>query len=144
MQAIIDREHGGFALGAADWAFYTEKVRADRYAFDAAQLRPYFELNHVLIDGVFFAATRFYGITFKERHDLPLYRPDVRAFEVFDRDGSDAMRWFLMASPILRGGNLIVTEQGIREAVRQVLLPHSQRRPNPFFEEGLVWLNPVR
>ena len=106
MQAIIDREHGGFALGAADWAFYTEKVRADRYAFDAAQLRPYFELNHVLIDGVFYAAHQLYGLSFKERHDLPVYQPDVRVFEVFDADGS-SLALFLVdyyARPSKRGG----------------------------------------
>ena len=88
MQAIIDREKGGFTLGAADWAFYTEKVRAAKYAFDESQLRPYFELNHVLIDGVFFAAHQLYGLSFKERHDLPVYHPDVRVFEVSDADGS--------------------------------------------------------
>jgi peptidyl-dipeptidase Dcp len=88
MQAIIDREHGGFQLASWDWAFYSEKVRADRYAFDESKLKPYFELNHVLEDGVFYAAHRLYGITFKERHDLPVYQPDVRVFEVFDADGS--------------------------------------------------------
>lgn len=106
MQAIIDQENGGFALGAADWALYTEKVRAARYAFDGAQLRPYFELNHVLLDGVFYAATQLYGITFKERHDLPVYQPDVRVFEVSDRDGSP-LALFLVdyyARPSKRGG----------------------------------------
>ncbi|MEI6052417.1 MAG: M3 family metallopeptidase [Opitutaceae bacterium] len=88
MQAIVDAEKGGFTLGAADWDLYTEKVRAARYAFDESQLRPYYELNHVLIDGVFFAATKLYGITFKERHDLPVYEPTVRTFDVFNADGS--------------------------------------------------------
>ena len=88
MQAIIDREKGGFQLAACDWDFYSEKVRRERYDFDESQLRPYFELNHVLQDGVFYAATRLYGITFKERHDIPVYQPDVRVFEVFDADGS--------------------------------------------------------
>ena len=88
MQAIVDAEKGGFTLSAADWDRYTEKVRAARYAFDESQLRPYYELNRVLIDGVFFAATKLYGITFKERHDLPVYEATVRTFDVFNADGS--------------------------------------------------------
>ena len=88
IQAVIDAEKGGFQLAAHDWAFYSDKVRAQRYAFDAAQLRPYFELNRVLVDGVFFAATKEFGITFKERKDLPTYNEDVRTFDVFDADGS--------------------------------------------------------
>ena len=88
IQAIIDQEKGGFQLASWDWDLYSEKVRKEKYAFDAAQLKPYFELEHVLKDGVFFTATKLYGITFKERHDLPVYQPDVRVFEVFDKDGS--------------------------------------------------------
>ena len=106
MQGIIDQEKGGFQLGAADWAYYSEKVRLARYAFDESQLKPYFELNHVLQDGVFYAAHRLYGITFVERHDLPVYHPDVRVFEVFDADGSP-LALFLMdyyARPSKRGG----------------------------------------
>ncbi len=87
MQAIIDAEHGGFQLAACDWQLYAEKVRKARYAFDESQLKPYFELNHVLFDGVFFAAGKLYGLTFKERHDLPVYEPTVRTFDVFDADG---------------------------------------------------------
>ena len=88
LQAMIDAEHGGFKLDAADWAFYSEKVRKAQYAFDESQLKPYYELNHVLFDGVFYAAEKLYGITFKERHDLPVYQPDVRVFDVFDKDGT--------------------------------------------------------
>jgi peptidyl-dipeptidase Dcp len=87
MQTIIDREHGGFKVASWDWDFYAEKVRKARYDFDESQLKPYFELNHVLQDGVFFAAHRLYGLTFKERHDLPVYQADVRVFEVYDSDG---------------------------------------------------------
>jgi peptidyl-dipeptidase Dcp len=106
MQAIIDREKGGFTLDAADWAFYAEKVRAEQYAFDASQLRPYFELNHVLVDGVFYAAHQLYGLSFKERHDLPVYHPDVRVFEVFDADGSPLALILIdyYARPSKRGG----------------------------------------
>ena len=87
LQALVDAEKGGFQIAAHDWTFYSEKVRAARYAFDESQLKPYFELNHVLIDGVFFAAGKLYGLTFKERHDLPVYEPSVRVFDVFDHDG---------------------------------------------------------
>ena len=87
IQKVIDAEKGGFQAAAHDWAFYSDKVRAAKYAFDASQLRPYFELNRVLVDGVFFAATKEFGITFKERKDLPSYVEDVRMFDVFDVDG---------------------------------------------------------
>ena len=87
MQAIIDAENGGFQLEAADWAFYAEKVRKQKYDFDESQLRPYFELDRVLVDGVFFAANQLYGLTFKERKDLPVYQADVRVWEVFEADG---------------------------------------------------------
>ena len=87
LQAVVDAEKGAFKIGAADWAYYTDKVRAQRFAFDENQLKPYFELDNVLINGVFFAATKLYGITFKERKDLPVYNPDVRVFDVFDADG---------------------------------------------------------
>lgn len=88
MQTIIDEEKEGFQLSAADWTFYAEKVRKKRYDFAESQLRPYFELNHVLLDGVFFAAHKLYGITLRERYDLPVYEPTVRVFDVFDKDGS--------------------------------------------------------
>jgi peptidyl-dipeptidase Dcp len=87
IQGAIDAEKGGFQAAAHDWAFYSDKVRQQRYAFDASQLRPYFELNRVLQDGVFFAANKEFGITFKERTDLPTYDADVRTFDVFDADG---------------------------------------------------------
>ena len=87
IQKVIDAEKGGFQLAAHDWAFYSDKVRQQRYAFDAGQLRPYFELNRVLQDGVFFAANKEFGLTFKERTDLPTYVEDVRTFDVFDADG---------------------------------------------------------
>jgi peptidyl-dipeptidase Dcp len=106
MQKLIDAEKGGFQLASWDWAYYSEKVRQARYAFDEAEIKPYFELNHVLLDGVFYAATQLYGITFKERHDLPVYQPDVRVFDVFDKDGNP-LAIFLAdyyARPSKRGG----------------------------------------
>jgi peptidyl-dipeptidase Dcp len=118
MQAIIDAAHGGFQLDAADWAFYAEKVRQSRYAFDESQLKPYFELNHVILDGVFYAANRLYGITFKERHDLPVYEPTVRVFDVFDRDGSQLAIFIgdYYARPSKHGGawmNAYVSQSGL-------------------------------
>ncbi|HEX3481370.1 MAG TPA: M3 family metallopeptidase [Kofleriaceae bacterium] len=77
-----------FTLAPWDWAFYAQEVRKARFSFDEAQVKPYFEINRVLQDGVFFAAHELYGLTFTERHDLPVYQPDVRVFEVHDADGS--------------------------------------------------------
>src|SRR5436190_8164326 len=87
MQKIVDQEKGGLQIASWDWDFYSEKVRKARYQFDESDVRPYYELNHVLTDGVFFGAGKLYGLTFKERHDLPVYQPDVRVFEVYDADG---------------------------------------------------------
>ncbi len=87
IQAVIDAQKGGFQAQAYDWNFYSEQVRKARYDIDDAQVKPYFELDNVLQNGVFYAATQLYGITFKERHDIPVYQPDVRVFEVFDADG---------------------------------------------------------
>src|SRR4029077_1778860 len=105
-QEIADQENGGFQIGAADWDFYSEKVRKAKYDFDESQLRPYYELNHVILDGVFYAANKEYGLTFKERHDLPVYQPDVRVFDVFDRDGRQLAIFIgdYYARPSKRGG----------------------------------------
>ena len=106
MQAIIDAQHGGFKLASYDWNFYSEQVRAQKYALDDAQTRPYFEVDRVLHDGVFFAANKLYGVTFKERHDIPLYHPDVRTYEVFDADGSPIALFYAdyYARPNKQGG----------------------------------------
>ena len=87
IQALIDAQHGGFALEPWDWDFYAEQVRKAKYDLDEDQIKPYFELDNVLQNGVFYAANQLYGITFKERHDIPVYHPDVRVFDVFDADG---------------------------------------------------------
>ncbi|MES2076765.1 MAG: M3 family metallopeptidase [Pseudomonadota bacterium] len=87
IQQLIDAEKGGFAVAAQDWSYYSDKVRAQRFAFDQNQLKPYFELNNVLNNGLFFAANKVYGLSFKERKDLPVYNPDVRVFDVIDADG---------------------------------------------------------
>lgn len=86
-QAVIDAQKGGFQLQPWDWTFYAEQVRKARYDLDDAQVKPYFELNNVLQNGVFYAANQLYGLTFKERHDIPVYQADVRVFEVSDANG---------------------------------------------------------
>lgn len=88
IQALIDQQHGDFQLQAWDWEFYANQVRKAKYDVDESEVRPYFELNTVLNDGVFYAATLLYGLTFKERNDLPVFAPDVRVFDVMDKDGS--------------------------------------------------------
>jgi peptidyl-dipeptidase Dcp len=93
MQKLIDAEAAAngtapFALQPWDWACYAEKLRTARFNFDQAQVKPYFELEHVLRDGVFYAARELYGLEFRERRDLPVYHPEVRVFEVFDADGA--------------------------------------------------------
>jgi peptidyl-dipeptidase Dcp len=94
MQTLIDAQKGNFKLQPWDWQFYAEQVRKADYAIDETQTAPYFELDRVLRDGVFFAATQLYGLTFKERKDLPVYHPDVRVFEVFDADGKSMALWY--------------------------------------------------
>ena len=93
LQAMIDAEQKakgqpGFALEPWDWAFYTEKVRQAKYNFDESQLKPYFEKKNVLENGVFFAANKLYGISFKPRTDLPKYHADTWTYDVLDKDGS--------------------------------------------------------
>ena len=93
LQAMIDREQKAagkptFELQPWDWAFYSEKVRQAKYDFDESQLKPYFELKNVLENGVFFAAGKEYGLSFKQRTDLPVYHDDVTVYDVFDADGS--------------------------------------------------------
>ncbi|MEV5301590.1 M3 family metallopeptidase [Amycolatopsis methanolica] len=88
LQTYLGQDHPGATLEPWDWAFYAERVRKAKFDLDDATLRPYFELDRVVRDGVLFAASKLYGLSFTERHDLPVYHPDVRVFEVFDADGS--------------------------------------------------------
>ena len=94
IQAVIDAQKGGFQLQPWDWNFYAEQVRKARYDLDREAIKPYFELNNVLQNGVFYAANQLYGITFQERTDIPVYHPDVRVFEVFDADGKPLALWY--------------------------------------------------
>ncbi|MCY4599926.1 MAG: M3 family metallopeptidase [Acidobacteria bacterium] len=106
LQAIAAAGGLDHEVAAWDWAYFTEQVRAERYAFDTAALRPYFEMDNVLRNGVFHAANRLYGLTFQERTDLPVYHPDVRVFDVIDADG-EPLALFLAdfyARPSKRGG----------------------------------------
>lgn len=87
IQNVIDDEQGGFTVQAWDWAFYAERVRQAKYALDESQIKPYFALNTVLQDGVFWAASQLFGLRFVERFDIPVYHPDVRVWEIFDHTG---------------------------------------------------------
>ncbi|HET6782733.1 MAG TPA: M3 family metallopeptidase, partial [Pseudoxanthomonas sp.] len=118
LQAMIEKEGGTFQLAPWDWAFYSEKVRKDKFNFDESQLKPYFELNNVLENGVFFAANQLYGLTFKKRTDLPVYNPDVITYDVFDADGKQLAIFIadMYARPSKRGGawmNSYVSQSGL-------------------------------
>ena len=106
LQAMIESEGADFQLAAWDWDFYAEKLRSERFDFDANQLRPYFELENVLQRGVFYAAERLFGIHFEERDDLPVYQEDVRVFEVIDVGGTTLGMFIadFYARPSKRGG----------------------------------------
>jgi peptidyl-dipeptidase Dcp len=119
LQAIIDAEEVPFTLEAHDWAFYTEKVRQAEYDIDTAALRPWFEAERVLQDGVFRAATELYGVTFTERTDLGAYHPDARVFELHNADGSALGLYVLdlYTRDTKRGGawmNSIVVQSALR------------------------------
>ena len=125
LQAMIDQEQAAkgepsFQLQPWDWAFYTEKVRQAEYEFDESQLKPYLEMMNVLENGVFFAATELYGITFKQRTDLPKYHPDTWIYDVFDEDGSQLAIFIFdpYARDSKRGGawmNSYVSQSGLMD-----------------------------
>ncbi|MEO7073280.1 MAG: M3 family metallopeptidase [Rhodanobacter sp.] len=111
LQAMIDKEQAAkgeasFQLQPWDWAYYTEKVRKQKYNFDESQLQPYFEMKNVLENGVFYAAGQLYGLSFKQRTDLPVYNPDVLVYDVFDADGKQLAIFLadMYARPSKRGG----------------------------------------
>ena len=120
LQAMIDKEGGNFELQPWDWAFYSEKVRQDKFDFDESQLKPYLELENVLENGVFYAANQLYGLTFKQRTDLPTYNPDVTTYDVFDANGEQLAIFIadMYARPSKRGGawmNSYVSQSGVTE-----------------------------
>ncbi len=111
LQAMIDKEQAArgepsFALQAWDWSYYTEKLRAEKYNFDEAQLKPYLEMKNVLENGVFYAAGQLYGLSFKQRTDLPVYQQDVLVYDVYDADGKQLGIFLadMYARPSKRGG----------------------------------------
>lgn len=95
IQKLIDNQKGGFVVAPWDWNYYSEQVRKQKFDLDENQIKPYFEVTTVLEKGVFYAAEKFYGITFKKRPDLPVYHPDVVAYEVFDKDGKSLAIYYL-------------------------------------------------
>ena len=102
IQDMIKQEGADFTLQPWDWAYYAEKVRAAKYDLDESEVKPYFEFNRVLNDGLFFAMEHLYGITVKPRSDLPVWHPDVKAFEIFNADGSSVGLFYL--DPYAREG----------------------------------------
>ena len=134
LQAQLQAEGVDFQLAAWDWAYYAEKVRQQKFSFDESQLRPYFEIDNVLQKGVFFAANQIYGISFREREDLPVYQEDVRVFEVLEQDGS-TLAFFLFdpyARPSKRGGawmNDYVAQSTLLET--QPIVANHQNVPKP-------------
>ncbi|MGK6343527.1 M3 family metallopeptidase [Chryseobacterium sp. DT-3] len=95
IQDLIDQQKGGFKVEPWDWNFYAEQVRKAKYDLDENQIKPYFEVTTVLEKGVFYAAEKFFGLTFKKRTDLPVYHPDVVTYEVFDHDGKSIAIYYL-------------------------------------------------
>src|SRR5436190_4744082 len=147
-QKIVDQEKGAFQIAACDWDSYSEKVRKAKYNFDESEVRPYYELNHVIVDGVFFAANKEYGLTFKERHDLPLYQPDVRVWEVYDRDGKPLAIFIgdYYARPSKRGGAWMnaYVQQSDLFSTRPVVANHLNIPKPPAGEPTLLTHDQVR
>ncbi|NYD76303.1 M3 family metallopeptidase [Arthrobacter cupressi] len=147
-EAAALAESAGHQLEAWDWAFYSAKVRRERYEVDEQALRPYFELDRVLTDGVFFAANRLYGLDFRERADLTGYHPDVRVWEVFDADGA-GLGLFLgdyYARETKRGGawmNSLVEQSALLDARPVVINTLNISKP-PAGEATLLTLDEVR
>jgi peptidyl-dipeptidase Dcp len=148
IQKVIDAEKGGFQVGAQDWSYYTDKVRAAKYSFDEGQLKPYFEMNNVVVNGVFYAANKEFGISFKERHDLPVYNPDVRVFDVFDANGKQLAIFILdyYARPNKQGGawmNEYVTQNTLM-GTHPVVANHLNIPKPPAGEPTLMTWDEVR
>ncbi|MEN9733920.1 MAG: hypothetical protein RLZ45_1915 [Verrucomicrobiota bacterium] len=147
MQALVDADKGGFQIGAADWALYSEKLRVAKYAFDEDQLKPYFEMKRVLEDGVFFAATQLFGITFKARPDLKGYSPDMVVYEVFNADGTPLALFLgdFYARSNKRGGawaNAYVPQNGLR-GNRPVIANHQNIAKPPEGQPTLMTYDEV-
>jgi peptidyl-dipeptidase Dcp len=147
IQALIDAQGGGFELQAWDWDFYAEQVKQARYDLDPNELRAYFELETVLNNGVFYAANKVFGLTFKPRPDLPLYHPDARAWEVFEADGTPLGIFIgdFYARDSKRGGawmNAYVPQNGL-EGNKPVVANHQNIPKPPEGEPTLMTLDEV-
>ncbi|MES2758853.1 MAG: M3 family metallopeptidase [Pseudomonadota bacterium] len=148
IQKMIAADKGNFQISAADWDLYTDKVRAAQFNFDENQLKPYFEMNNVLEKGVFFAANKLYGLTFKERRDLPVYNPDVRVFDVFDADGKQLAIFLadLYARSNKQGGawmNEYVSQSGLM-GTKSVVANHLNFPKPPAGEPTLLTYDEVK
>ncbi len=148
LRQMIEADGQDFELRVWDWPFYREKLRRAEYAFDEAAIRPYFEMWRVLEEGVFFAASRLFGITFEQRADLPTYHPDVRVYEVRDADG-EALALFLAdfwARPSKRGGAWMnsYVRQSKLFGDRPVIGNHMNATKPPAGEPTLLTLSEVR
>ncbi len=136
LQAQVAADGEEFTVASHDWGFYTERERASAYDLDQASLRPWFEAERVLRDGVFFAAERLYGITFTEREDLPAYHPEARVFEVHEADGTALGLYILdlYTRDTKRGGawmNSLVTQSALRGTRPVVVNNLNVARPAP-------------
>ena len=126
----IAQEGGTFEVQPWDWYRYAEKVKAERYAFDESAVEPYFQLDRVLEDGIFYAANQLYGLNFAKRTDLPVYHPDVTTYNVFDRDGSELGVFYFdpFQRPSKRGGAWMsnFVDQSYLEGTKPVILQRAQ------------------
>lgn len=134
IQKVIDASGEKFTVQPWDWAFYSEKVRQAKYDLDPALVKPYFEMQSVIHNGLFFAMEKLYGITFKERKDLPLYHEDVMAFEVFNADGSSIGLFYMdpYAREGKRGGawmSAYVSQSGLKGT--KPVIYNAQNIPKP-------------
>ncbi|TMN94670.1 M3 family metallopeptidase [Pseudoalteromonas sp. S558] len=134
IQKVINDSDESFELKPWDWTFYAEKVRAEKYNLDPALVKPYFEMQSVIHDGLFFAMNKLYGITFKERKDLPVYHEDVTVYEVFNADNSAVGLFYLdpYAREGKRGGawmSAYVSESGLKGT--KPVIYNAQNIPKP-------------
>ncbi len=146
MQKLVEADKASFEVGPADWEFYAERVRKAEYDLDESQVKPYLELDRVLRDGVFFAANKLYGLTFKERKDIPVYQPDVRVFEVTDVDGTPLALFYAdyFARPSKRGGawmNTFVDQNGLTGAKPVVVNVCNFQKPAAGQPALITWDN---
>jgi peptidyl-dipeptidase Dcp len=147
LQALINAtEPEAFELASWDWLYYTEKLRQQRYDLDANELKPYFEINRVLNDGVFYMAEHLYGVTFEERPELPVYQEDVRIFEAFmDGEPTGLFIFDAYARESKRGGawmNAYVSQSGLLNR-KPVVANHVNVVKPPEGEATLLTLDEV-